>query len=79
MKDHIHIFSFNPECNDNEQLILETKFLDDCDWYSQELVLYSHGNHVVLRFGQMFTPENLRKLADELEATKKKVLTNLQD
>lgn len=67
-----HVFCFNPNDNGGESLLLTTEFFwngDEQDgiYTNQELILQSYLNSAsITLFGAAFTPENLRKLADEL-------------
>lgn len=74
-----HDFSFNPGDNGGEQLTLVSHIIDNGDvaagipeagvFLNQELSLQSYGNCAsFLLFGAPLTPDNLRKLANELEA-----------
>ncbi len=70
-----HLFTFNKGTNGGEQLILITKFFDNGDgppdgvYTNQELVLNSYSNTTSFSFSDSpFTPETLRKLANELES-----------
>ena len=68
-----HVFSFNPKDNGGESLTLTTEFIDNGDgngkfFTNQSLNLQSYSNSATLSlYSACFTPENLRKLADELE------------
>jgi len=70
-----HVFSFNPNDNNGEQLILVTKFTDNGDGYpdgiyvTQELRFFSHCNAATFYLtGVTLNPENLRELANQLES-----------
>jgi len=67
-----HVYSFNPDANGGEQLILVTTFLNNGDpepLVRQELSLSSYCNAATFDLmGVVFTPENLRKLANQLES-----------
>jgi hypothetical protein len=72
---HRHVFVFNPQDNGGESLSLITDFIDNGDgpeagiFTNQELGLQSYCNSASLQLmGASFTPENLRKLANELES-----------
>lgn len=73
---HIHCFVFNPEANSGESLTLTTSYYEDGPKKlvsSQQLALGSYCNSASFDLmGAQLTPENLRKLADELEAAEKK-------
>lgn len=66
-----HTFSFNPHDNRGENLLLSTNFVyqdDKVIQFDQKLSLQSYCNSAHLTLcGAMFTPENLRKLANELD------------
>lgn len=65
-----HMFRFNPEDNSGESLVLKTYMTveDDNVILNQNLTLHSYKNWASMRFVDgFFTPDNLRKLADELE------------
>lgn len=71
-------FIFNPANNGGESLVLETKFIANGNpvsdkgqhfFTNQVLTLNSYCNSASFTlFGAQFTPDILRKLADELEA-----------
>lgn len=74
-----HVFSFNPRDNGGEQLTLVSHIIDNGDvaagipeaglFLNQELSLQSYCNCAsFLLLGAALTPDNLRKLANELEA-----------
>lgn len=73
----IHHFTFNPEDNSGESLYLVTikhtdnKYPEE-SFYTQELTLQSYGNSATFAISEFMTPENLRKLANELEVAKLK-------
>lgn len=78
MNKNTHTFCFNPQDNGGESLILKTTFEpngDPGEFYAvQELMLHSYCNYATFTLtGIGFTPENLRKLADELEQFEKDV------
>jgi len=81
-KEAIHVFIFNPQDNGGEQLSLSTIYADTGDLIdglciNQELELQSYCNSVSLNLNAVcFTPENLRKLADELEVFRIKNFPN---
>lgn len=69
-----HIFIFNPKENGGEQLMLCTNFVDNGDpgssgiFTNQALTLQSYCNDATFNLlGASLTPENLRRLANELE------------
>lgn len=79
-----HNFAFNNPQNDGKHsIILETKFYNDIDGFSQvycyqKLTLYSNGNYSSFNFCRdIFNPDNLRKLADELEKEEKECILKL--
>lgn len=76
MKDELvgrHNFVFNEDANGGESLVLSTEFYHDPhmkDVYMRQiLILNSYNNSVNFNLGYnaSFTPQTLRKLADELE------------
>lgn len=72
-----HTFTFNPQDNGGEQLILTTKWYDNGDnevFTFQELSLESYYNSASFHLsGAQITPETLRKLANELEQAQNKL------
>ena len=66
-----HAFTFNPEANGGEALMLCTQAIKEGDkpvCFEQELTLCSYCNNASFQLaGATFTPELLRQLADELE------------
>jgi hypothetical protein len=65
-----HYFTFNEDDNEGEQLTLDTYFYKSSAGEIstlQELTLNSYGNSATFNLSGYFTPENLRKLADELD------------
>ena len=75
---HTHVFVFNKEDNSGESLSLTTKFFSNGDpggiYTIQELVLQSYCNRATFGLhGATITPEELRKLANELESAKTKL------
>jgi hypothetical protein len=73
-----HVFSFNPGDNGGGQLTLVSHIIDNGDvaagipkagvFLNQELSLQSYGNSAsFLLFGASLTPNDLRRLANELE------------
>ena len=64
-----HVFVFNSDYNGGEQLVLCTikHTLDEGVGYDQELILNSYNCSASIK-ANFFIPENLRKLADELES-----------
>jgi hypothetical protein len=69
-----NVFCFNEDTNGGESLILVTKFYTNGDpgiegiMLNQELTLASYGNSATFNLcGASFTPDLLRKLADEIE------------
>lgn len=66
--DNTYSFAFNPHQNGGEAIILFTRFQPGEKFYTQELVLNSYGNQASIHTGPIFTPENLRQLANELES-----------
>lgn len=77
MKDKVlakNVFCFNPNDNGGESLTLTTEFISNGDpnefYTTQELTLQSYGNSSSFRlWGAVLGPDNLRKLANELEKT----------
>ena len=72
---HKHVFVFNPQDHGDEHLCLVTDFIDNGDrpeagvFTNQRLHLQSCCNSAEIQlFGAALTPENLRKLANELES-----------
>lgn len=76
---HKHVFVFNPRDNGGESLCLVTDFVDNGDYKAglgdtgiytnQRLSLQSYCNSAEFHLmGAALTPENLRKLANELES-----------
>jgi hypothetical protein len=89
MKKHVdellksHVFNFNPHDNGGESLILQTHYISNGDppdaegthfFTNQVLTLASYCNSASFNlYGAAFTPENLRKLADQLETIEKEL------
>jgi len=88
MKTHIdkvlktHSFTFNPDDNGGESLILTTNFIANGDkitpdkgvFLNQELSLQSYCNSASINmFGISFTPKALRDLANQLESERNKL------
>ena len=78
-----HYFVFNEEDNSGESLSLTTKFIRNGDpitdkegvCLNQELTLQSYCNAATFQLsGALFTSENLRKLANELEQERNKLV-----
>ena len=72
-----HTFSFNRKDNGGEQVTINTKFYANGDrnrdgvYINQEITLNSYCNAAsILLYGAALTPENLRMLADELDAAR---------
>lgn len=76
---HKHVFCFDPNNRGGESLLLVTNFIDNGDYkaglgdtgifLNQELTLHSYCNSATFNLcGTPLTPENLRKLANELES-----------
>ena len=66
MKENLHVFCFNPKENGGQSIHLVTTI--NSNNISQSLELNCFGNCSSLQFGDgIFTPDILRKLADELE------------
>jgi len=67
-----HSYSFNPHDNGGEQLQLHTEFFQhegEAPFTNQQLTLQSYGNMATLTLcGVQITPENLRSLANQLDA-----------
>lgn len=78
-----HAFSFNPRDNGDEQLILTTEYFDNDDggvFTNQELSLQSCCNSASFELvGAQITPQNLRKLADELEQQNNKLKQEIKE
>lgn len=68
-----HVFVFNKKDNGGESLFLTTDFIDNGDnetVVNQTLTLNSYCNSASFSLcGATLTPENLRKLANELESS----------
>lgn len=66
-----HVFTFNPEDNGGEALMLKTQFFDNGDgvlYTNQEITLQSYCNAASFELvGATITPDKLRQLANELE------------
>ena len=82
-----HVFVFNPNDNGGECLCLVTEFIHNGDpvtdkegiFTNQTLSLHSYCNSASFNLsGASFTPENLRKLANELESARIKAANSLQ-
>ncbi len=73
VKTHSH--NFNPRASSGESLVLYTHFWDNGDdtcFHTQELILNSCCNSVTLDLRNVgLDPSDLRKLADELEQSRK--------
>jgi hypothetical protein len=70
MKVKTHTFNLTPQNNGGEAIILKTKLTgkDGGVQGEQELILQSYGNSASFNLGSiLFTPDVLRKLANELE------------
>ena len=68
-----HVFVFNPKDNGGESIMLVTDYFDNGDderflYTNQTLTLQSYGNSASIQMEGCFTPETLRKLANELES-----------
>jgi hypothetical protein len=70
-----HVFVFNPGDNGGESLRLTTKVFSNGDevepglYTNQELTLQSYSNSASIQlFGVAITPDNLRRLANELDS-----------
>ena len=64
-----HYFTFNEDANGGEAVSLHTAIRVDEDgecFLEQELCLNSYGNMASIFVGNIFTPDNLRKLETEL-------------
>ena len=70
-------FVVNPHDNGGEQIIITTEFHDNGDrkdniYMQQEITMQSYCNSASISlFGAILSPERLRKMADEIEATMK--------
>lgn len=62
-----HFFEFNTDSNGGESVTLSTEITRDGD-LQQELSLTSYYNSASFNLCNILTPENLRKLANELES-----------
>ena len=71
-----HTFTFNPDDNGGESIFLQTtfhdanegKFPNDVEpFVTQELTMNSYGSCATFSVSGIFTPTQLRKLADELD------------
>lgn len=78
-----HVFVFNPKDNSGESLSLVTEFFDNGDctedsiYTNQTLSLQSYCNSALFSLlGASLTPENLRRLANELESAMIKAKAN---
>jgi hypothetical protein len=78
-----HVFVFNEDDNGGESLSLTTKFIANGDpitdkdgvYLNQELSLQSYCNASTFHlYGALLTPEDLRKLANELEQERNKLV-----
>lgn len=78
-----HVIELNPEDNGGEAIILTTTFIANGDpidercgvYVNQEIELNSHCNSAVMNlFGSTFTPEFLRRWANELEQVRNKLV-----
>lgn len=74
-KLHRHVFCFDPNNRGGEAFLLTTEFIDNGDknensiFLNQQLTLHSYCNSATFNLcGTPLTPENLRKLANELES-----------
>lgn len=77
-----HSFCFNPNDNGGEGLTLTTTFIDNGDpaiYTNQELTLHSYFNSATISLtGSPITPDNLRRLADELELAQAAAIKKVQ-
>ena len=80
-----HVFVFNPKDNGGESLCLVTEFFDNGDdpktgiYTNQKLSLQSYCNSAEFQLiGAALTPDNLRKLANELESELIKAKANCE-
>lgn len=77
-----HNFCFNSKDNGGESLCLVTEFFDNGDgipdgvYIIQKLCLQSYSNAAEFLLSGLFTPENLRNLANQLESELIKVKSN---
>ena len=78
-----HSFNFNPTDNGGESLVLTTEFIANGDpitnnggvFINQELTLNSYCNACsMILTGATLTPENLRKLANELAQSRNSII-----
>ena len=75
-----HSFIFNPKDNGGEAIILSTDFCDNGDevaYTIQKLSLQCYGKEVEITVSDVFTPENLRQLANELDRARIQAETKL--
>lgn len=73
---HRETFTFNPEDNGGESLVITIDYFDNDDaahglpngiYDNQKLTLMSYGNSSSFELSNGFTPENLRELANIME------------
>lgn len=86
MKDKLlgrHTFCFNDKDNSGEGLFVKTEIYDNGDglpdgiYFNQEVTLQSYSNSASFHLcSALFTPELLRKYADELELCVKSIQSN---
>lgn len=78
-----HVTELDPNLNGGETILLITKFISNGDpvtatqgvFTNQEVSLQSYGNSATIQlYGPGFTPEFLRKWANELEQTRNKLV-----
>lgn len=76
-----HCFNFSPNDNGGESVTLVTKFIDNGDgdvFLNQELTMQFYCNSASFQLiGTTLTPENLRRLANELESARVLARTGL--
>jgi len=78
-----HSFMFNPKDNGGEQIILTTTFFPVSPTSKEiftisELVLHSFGNSATFTLGgDIFSPENLRELANQLDVARNEAKAKL--
>lgn len=84
MRDLIrrHNWVVNPTEKGINQLTIVTEFFDTGDdvvFTAQKIVLDSHMNSVELKLGFAITPQELRRLADELEKEEERANNQLSE
>lgn len=83
-KRHVTI-TLNPSSNGGELITLETiirpngKVREDGTWFEQKLTLNSYVNSCTITMADVFTPKQLRELADELEKERDAFENSIED